>query len=110
VFKKEDVKMTDLGGRCSAAGASQVRRSRFGFLGNTYSGMLDMYSDFAMIQAQTGLHVEVLEMCDLNRQLRDVTPQQIKAIQEQVEAMFQISSNSEKRLIKILLIEFKGVK
>lgn len=28
--------------------------ARFGFLGNTYSGMLDMYSDFTMIQGQTG--------------------------------------------------------
>ena len=30
-----------------------LQHSRFGFLGNTYSGMLDMYSDFTMIQAQT---------------------------------------------------------
>jgi L-arabinose isomerase len=72
----------------------QLRHSRFGFLGNTYSGMLDMYSDFTMIQAQTGLHVEVLEMCDLDRQLRDVTPYEIAAIREQIEAMFQISANS----------------
>ena len=47
-----------------------LRQSRFGFLGNTYSGMLDMYSDFTMIQAQTGLHLEVLEMSDLARLLR----------------------------------------
>ncbi len=39
------------------------------FLGNTYSGMLDMYSDFTMFQAQTGAHLKVLEMCDLDRQL-----------------------------------------
>lgn len=38
--------------------AAKVKRNlsgaRFGFLGNTYSGMLDMYSDFTMIQGQTG--------------------------------------------------------
>lgn len=26
---------------------------RFGFLGNNYNGMLDLYSDFTMFQAQT---------------------------------------------------------
>jgi L-arabinose isomerase len=71
-----------------------LRHSRFGFLGNTYSGMLDMYSDFTMIQAQTGLHVEVLEMCDLNRLLQDVTPQEVKNKLQQVEEMFQISGDS----------------
>ena len=40
------------------ARAAQVKRAmahaRFGFLGNNYSGMLDMYSDFTMLQAQLG--------------------------------------------------------
>ncbi|MCY0880814.1 MAG: arabinose isomerase, partial [Firmicutes bacterium] len=40
-----------------------LQNSRFGFLGNTYNGMLDMYSDFTMIQSQFGLHIEILEMC-----------------------------------------------
>ena len=39
--------------------------SRIGFLGHTYPGMLDMYSDFTMHHAQLGAHVEVLEMDDL---------------------------------------------
>lgn len=71
-----------------------LKHSRFGFLGNTYSGMLDMYSDFTMIQAQTGLHVEVLEMCDLDRMLRDVTPQDVKSKLEAVHDMFRISGDS----------------
>ena len=32
-----------------------------------------MYSDFTMVQAQTGAHIEILEMCDLDRMLRQVT-------------------------------------
>src|ERR1035438_7685465 len=28
--------------------------------------MLDMYSDFTSVSAQAGIHVEVLEMCDLD--------------------------------------------
>ncbi|WP_141506198.1 L-fucose/L-arabinose isomerase family protein [Paenibacillus luteus] len=78
-----------------AAGVPRtLQHSRFGFLGNTYSGMLDMYSDFTMIQAQTGVHIEVLEMCDLDRLLRDVTEQEVKAKLEEVNRMFQISGDS----------------
>jgi L-arabinose isomerase len=71
-----------------------LKHNRFGFLGNNYSGMLDMYSDFTMIQAQTGLHVEILEMCDLDRQLRNVTPAEVKAKIEEVHEMFEISGDS----------------
>ncbi|MEC0145634.1 hypothetical protein [Paenibacillus alginolyticus] len=56
--------------------------------------MLDMYSDFTMISAQTGLHVEVLEMCDLDRMLREVTPQEVRAKLAEVHEMFQISGDS----------------
>ncbi len=42
-----------------------LNRSRIGFLGHTYPGMLDMYSDFTMHHAQLGAHVELLEMDDL---------------------------------------------
>jgi L-arabinose isomerase len=71
-----------------------LQHSRFGFLGNTYSGMLDMYSDFTMLQAQTGIHVVVLEMCDLDRMLKDVTPAEISAKLEEIQSMFQISGDS----------------
>ncbi len=78
-----------------AAGVKRtLRQSRFGFLGNTYSGMLDMYSDFAMIQAQTGVHVEVLEMSDLQRLMGDVTDAEVAAKREEVNAMFEISGDS----------------
>ncbi|KQO09568.1 L-fucose/L-arabinose isomerase family protein [Paenibacillus sp. Leaf72] len=78
-----------------AAGVPRtLRHSRFGFLGNTYSGMLDMYSDFTMLQAQTGLHIEVLEICDLDRMLRSVTPQETKRKRDEVLAMFQLSGDS----------------
>lgn len=71
-----------------------LRFGRFGFLGNTYSGMLDMYSDFTMIQAQTGLHLEVLEMCDLDRMVKEVTASELKAKHEEVLHMFEMSGSS----------------
>lgn len=80
------------------ARAAAVKRAlmhgRFGFLGNNYSGMLDMYSDFTMIQAQLGIHVELLEMCDLDKSLKMVTASQVKQKMEQVEEFFMISGDS----------------
>jgi L-arabinose isomerase len=70
-----------------------LQHSRFGFLGNTYSGMLDMYSDFTMIQAQMGIHVEVLEMCDVNDLLKNVTPDEVEVKLAEVQAMFEISGD-----------------
>ena len=52
-------------GRRGARRRAACARARIGFLGHTYPGMLDMYSDFTQVHAQTGAHVEVLEIDDL---------------------------------------------
>jgi len=49
----------------AAAAVRGLRSARLGFLGHTYPGMLDMYSDFTQVHARTGAHVEVLEIDDL---------------------------------------------
>jgi len=85
------------------AGAASVKRmfrgARFGFLGNNYSGMLDMYSDYTMLSAQLGLHVELLEMCDLEKYLKGVTQGEVKEKIEEVERFFEISGDSPSDLI-----------
>ncbi|MFR8032636.1 MAG: arabinose isomerase [Lachnospiraceae bacterium] len=68
-----------------------LRGARFGFLGNTYSGMLDLYSDFTMFQGQTGAHVQILEMCDLDRQLQTVSEAEIREKRREIEEFFTIS-------------------
>lgn len=77
----------------AASVKSGLSNARFGFLGNTYSGMLDMYSDFTMFQAQTGAHLEVLEMCDLNRMLETVTEDEVKEKRKEIEEFFLISED-----------------
>ena len=64
---------------------------RFGFLGNNYSGMLDLYSDFTMISAQAGVHVELLEMCDLNRMMESVSEEEVERKKEEISDFFQIA-------------------
>jgi L-arabinose isomerase len=76
---------------CRAATAMRVLRgARFGFLGHTYPGMLDMYSDLTQHHAQLGLHVEVLEMCDLAERVRAVTTAEVAAKQDEAHAMFEV--------------------
>ena len=78
--------------------AAKVRRnllgSRFGFLGNNYSGMLDMYSDFTLVAARSGIHVEILEMCDLDACLQKVTADEVAEKLAQIHEMFIISEDS----------------
>ncbi len=65
---------------CNAARvANALRGSRIGFLGHPYPGMLDMYSDFTMVSAQAGVHIEVLEMCDLDQCVQAVTEAEVAA-------------------------------
>jgi L-arabinose isomerase len=80
---------------CQAATAVRtLQGARFGFLGHTYPGMLDMYSDFTQHHAQLGLHVEVLEMCDLQERVEGVTPAEIAAKREEADALFDIDPSA----------------
>jgi len=85
----------DIEGWIRAAGVARtLREGRIGFLGHTYPGMLDMYSDFTMITGQTGVHVELLEMCDLAKLVESVTATETRAKLDQVKAMFILSEDS----------------
>lgn len=77
----------------AASVKSGLSYSRFGFLGNNYSGMLDLYSDFTMLQSQTGVHVEILEMCDLNEMLELVTEEEILQKETEIAEFFLISED-----------------
>ena len=79
---------------CRAATAvGTLRGSRFGFLGHTYLGMLDMYSDFTMHHAQLGLHVEVLEMDDLHDRVEDVAKEKVAAKLDETRETFEVDES-----------------
>ena len=78
-----------------AAGVARtLRAGRMGYLGHTYPGMLDMYSDLTMITAQTGMHVEIIEMCDLAQLAESVSQAEKQAKLDQVHEMFVLSEDS----------------
>jgi L-arabinose isomerase len=71
-----------------------LSRSRIGFLGHTYPGMLDLYSDFTQHTGQLGIHVEVLEMEDLEQRVNRVTDAQLRAKRDEAQSIFEISEDS----------------
>ena len=76
----------------AAARAKRTLNSaRIGFLGHTYPGMLDMYSDFTMHHAQLGAHVEVLELDDLHQRVAAATEGEIAAKTAEIHRVFEIA-------------------
>lgn len=82
----------------AAAVARSLRTSRIGFLGHTYPGMLDMYSDFTMVTAQTGAHIEVLEMCDLDASVEAVSADEVQTKIDLARATFTLENVAEQQL------------
>ncbi len=78
----------------AASVVSRLKRSRIGFLGQTYPGMLDLYSDFTQHTALLGTHLEVLEMCDLAKRLPGERESAVAAKRQETEAIFEISQDS----------------
>ena len=78
----------------AASVVSRLRRSRIGFLGQTYPGMLDMYSDFTQHTAQLGTHIEVLEMCDLAARMPKDGDRAVAAKLRETKSIFEISKDS----------------
>ncbi len=78
----------------AAAAVQSLRRARFGFLGHNYPGMLDMYSDFTQVHAQTGAHVEVLEIDDLGGRVAQATDEEVAAKLEEIRSMFAFADPS----------------
>ena len=68
-----------------------LRTARIGFLGHTYPGMLDMYSDFTQVHAQTGAHVEVLEIDDLVARVESADARAIDHKSDEIREVFDLA-------------------
>ena len=68
-----------------------LRSARIGFLGHTYPGMLDMYSDFTQVHAQIGAHVEVLEIDDLVERVESADDAAIERKGEEIRETFDLA-------------------
>ena len=86
----------------TAAGAARALRSgRLGFLGHTYPGMMDLYADLTRISAQTGLHIELPEIDDLQARVdaatEEATERQLAAARAAFALGEENTSDPERR-------------
>ncbi len=80
---------------CLAARATHdLRLARIGFLGHTYPGMLDLYSDFTAMHGQLGCHIEVLEIDDLLARVHTVNERELQAKIEEIHSTFAVADAS----------------
>ena len=74
----------------AAYAARSLRTARLGFLGHTYPGMLDLYTDLTQVHAQTGAHVEVLEIDDLVERVESADAEAIERKREEIRQTFDL--------------------
>jgi L-arabinose isomerase len=75
----------------AASAVHSLQTARIGFLGHTYPGMLDLYSDFTQVHAQTGAHVEVLEIDDLVERVEAADAGAIERKAEEIRRTFDLA-------------------
>jgi len=79
---------------CMAAGVARtIGRARFGMLGHTYPGMIDMSTDVGLVQTQLGTHVEILEIDDLKDRVEAVTPSQLERVRAGARGAFSFGGD-----------------
>jgi L-arabinose isomerase len=75
----------------AAYAVRSLRSARLGFLGHSYPGMLDMYSDFTQVAAQAGAHVEVLEIDDLVARVEAADPAAVERKAAEIRELFDLA-------------------
>lgn len=66
----------------AVAAVKPLQRGRFGMLGHTYPGMIDMSTDVGVVAGQLGAHVEILEMEDLRDRAEAAGYDQMMAVEK----------------------------
>lgn len=90
VLRDDERAWSEISGWCLAAKAARaVRRARFGMLGHTYPGMIDMSTDVGVVHTQIGAHVEILEINDLEDRAAAATDDEVAAVVVRAGELFE---------------------
>jgi len=65
-----------------------LKSARIGLLGHPFEGMLDMNADPTAFETAFGLHIEMLELCDLKKRLDQVTASDVARMKKRIEEFF----------------------
>lgn len=71
--------------------ARKLKYDHIGYLGHAYEGMLDMQSDPTMFDGHFGMHVEHIEMDDLERIIDTVTEEEVSLKIKEISEVFDFS-------------------
>jgi L-arabinose isomerase len=74
---------------------AKIRDTRIGVLGHYYNGMIDVYTDIALLSVVFGSHFELLEMCELKSYRDAVTKDNLKNKLDQFQREFDVSEECE---------------
>ncbi len=86
----DDVAWAEVEGWCRAVAASRpLGRGRFGMLGHTYPGMIDMSTDVGVVSSQLGAHVEILEIEEVRDRARAATEDEVTQVLERARALLR---------------------
>jgi L-arabinose isomerase len=72
----------------AAKATHALRNARIGLLGHPFEGMLDMNADPTAFDAAFGMHIDMVEMCDLKKRVDAVTETEAAAMQARIEDFF----------------------
>jgi len=72
----------------AAQAAHALRNARIGLLGHPFEGMLDMNADPTAFDATFGMHVDMIEMCDLKARVDAATEAEVAQMKERIDDFF----------------------
>ncbi len=72
----------------AAKAAHALRNARIGLLGHPFEGMLDMNADPTAFDAAFGMHIDMLEMCDLKQRVDSATSAEAEAMKCRISEFF----------------------
>ena len=72
----------------AAQAAHALRQARIGLLGHPFEGMLDMNADPTAFDATFGMHIDMIEMCDLKKRVDAASPADVAAMKSRINEFF----------------------
>jgi L-arabinose isomerase len=72
----------------AARAAHSLRNARIGLLGHPFEGMLDMNVDPTAFDAGFGMHIDMIEMCDLKKRVDMATQADVDAMKAKINDFF----------------------
>ncbi|MDR0698908.1 MAG: L-fucose/L-arabinose isomerase family protein [Tannerella sp.] len=77
-----------------------LHNSRMGIMGHYYGGMLDVYTDLMAMAATFGIHIEMIEMCELKAFRDSVSAEELRQKTDEFRTTFDVVAACEETEIE----------